>query len=384
MARVEDRWLKRDKKTRTAEYGKGMRWRAVWDDPDGKEKKKSFATKDAANAYMAEQLTDVKRGDYVSPELAATTLGDLWPRFERLKSRKAKSTREGYFYAWEGYVKDKWGSTRVRDLKGNQVSEWLTGLETKGGKPISASWQHKILLLMKGLCEMAIDDKVMPRNPLKKSKPEGQQSAERRYLDVAQADALAAALKPHDDLVWVLLLTGMRRGEAAGLKVGDFDVRRRRLRIHRDIDAEGLEDATKSKRHRDVPVQGDLLVKVRAAAKGKVRTDFLFPSPSGLPWTRDSWRPRWEKAREVTGISDLDTHELRHTAVSWAIHAGANVKTIQRMVGHASAAVTLDVYGHLWDDELDAVAVRVAEYLVEQRIGGGRVEVETPGELPVG
>ena len=59
MTRVEDRWLKPDRKTRSAEYGKGMRWRAVWDDPDGKEKKKSFANRDAANAYMAGQLTDV-------------------------------------------------------------------------------------------------------------------------------------------------------------------------------------------------------------------------------------------------------------------------------------------------------------------------------------
>jgi integrase len=66
--------------------------------------------------------------------------------------------------------------------------------------------------------------------------------------------------------------------------------------------------------------------------------------------------------------------------VSWAIHAGANVKTIQRMVGHASAAMTLDVYGHLWDDELDEVVGRVDEYLAEQRAEAenGQVSPQPP------
>jgi integrase len=49
-------------------------------------------------------------------------------------------------------------------------------------------------------------------------------------------------------------------------------------------------------------------------------------------------------------------HDLRHTAASLAVSAGANVKAVQRMLGHASAAMTLDVYADLFDDDLDAVA----------------------------
>lgn len=382
MAHVEDRWHLKDKKTRSGDYGRGLRYRAVWDDGEGR-RRKSFRTKDAATAYLASQVTDMNRGDYVAPNLAATTLADLWPRFKRLKSTKAKSTRDGYQYAWEGYIRDKWGMTQIRDLKGKQVEEWIAGLKTKNEKPISASWQHKILLTMKGLCELAIDDKIMVRNPLKRARPAAQPQAERRYLDVAQADALAEAIKPHDTFLWVMLMTGMRRGEAAGLKVSDFDARRKRLRIHRDIDVDGLEDATKSGRHRDAPVHGELLKMVKAAAKGKDRPDYLFPSPSGKPWTRDSWRSRWEKARVVTGIHDLDTHELRHTAVSWAIQSGANVKAVQRMVGHASASITLDVYGHLWDDELDLVAQRMGDLLATERAAKNvDVEAAAPAQPP--
>lgn len=58
-------------------------------------------------------------------------------------------------------------------------------------------------------------------------------------------------------------------------------------------------------------------------------------------------------------IPRLTPHDLRHTAASLAISSGANVKAVQRMLGHASAAMTLDTYADLFDDDLDAVASRL-------------------------
>ena len=52
----------------------------------------------------------------------------------------------------------------------------------------------------------------------------------------------------------------------------------------------------------------------------------------------------------------MSPHELRHTAASIAVHAGANVKALQRMLGHANASMTLDVYADLFDSDLDDVA----------------------------
>jgi integrase len=57
----------------------------------------------------------------------------------------------------------------------------------------------------------------------------------------------------------------------------------------------------------------------------------------------------------------MTPHDLRHTAASLAVSAGANVKAVQRMLGHASAAMTLDVYADLFDDDLDAVAIALNE-----------------------
>ena len=68
------------------------------------------------------------------------------------------------------------------------------------------------------------------------------------------------------------------------------------------------------------------------------------------------------------GLAGLTPHELRHTAASLAVSAGANVKSVQRMLGHASAAMTLDVYSGLFDDDLDAVADRLDAAAAESRV----------------
>jgi len=66
----------------------------------------------------------------------------------------------------------------------------------------------------------------------------------------------------------------------------------------------------------------------------------------------------------MIGQDGLTPHEMRHTAASLAISAGANVKAVQRMLGHASAAVTLDVYSDLFDSDLDTVSAALDEQIL--------------------
>jgi Phage integrase family len=69
---------------------------------------------------------------------------------------------------------------------------------------------------------------------------------------------------------------------------------------------------------------------------------------------------RFDRAATAAGLDGLTPHELRHTAASLAVASGASVKAVQRMLGHASAAMTLDVYAGLFEDDLDGVADRMA------------------------
>jgi integrase len=67
-------------------------------------------------------------------------------------------------------------------------------------------------------------------------------------------------------------------------------------------------------------------------------------------------------------------HDLRHTSASLVVSAGANVKAVQRMLGHPSAAMTLDVYADLFDDDLEAVAVAFDQARSQANVGTGWAE----------
>ena len=75
----------------------------------------------------------------------------------------------------------------------------------------------------------------------------------------------------------------------------------------------------------------------------------------------------FDRAAASVDLAGLTPHELRHTATSLAVAAGANVKAVQQMLGHASAAMTLDVYAGLFGDDLDAVVDRLDEALKRVR-----------------
>jgi len=357
---VQDRWHRKDR-TRTADYGKGLRWRVVWND-NGTERKKSFKAKDAAVRFEAEK--------HLSPtEPKDLTIGQIWPGYRSTKNRISPGSQQAYDAAWNHHIRARWEHVQARDVTTAALREWLPSLVTVHGKPLSAAYEGYLMGVMKAILEHAVEANAITVNPMVRVKRRKKKTVPRRYLTVAQADALLEAVQPHDLIVLFMLRTGTRRGEAAVVTVEDLDVKRRRVRIESGIDSDGSDGDTKTGEHRDVPVSGELLARLQEAAQGKGRGAYLMPDPDGNAWTRHKWRPVWNKVRAATGIPDFDTHELRHTGVSWAIHAGANIKTIQRMVGHASAAMTLDVYGHLWDDQLDEVVDRVDGLLARERAG---------------
>ena len=91
--------------------------------------------------------------------------------------------------------------------------------------------------------------------------------------------------------------------------------------------------------------------------EGKGRDDLLFGGEDGRHLQRSHHASGWfDKAVATSGVPRVTAYDLRHTAASLAVSAGANVKAVQRMLGHASAAITLDIYADLFDDDLEAVA----------------------------
>jgi integrase len=118
----------------------------------------------------------------------------------------------------------------------------------------------------------------------------------------------------------------------------------------------------KTHQRRSVVVPKFLRAKLAELVSTLSPDDFVFASRTGTVLRVANFRRNsFDRAATAIGVTGMVPHELRHTAASLAIASGADVKVIQKMLGHASAAMTLDRYGRLFDDRLDEVADRVDE-----------------------
>jgi len=106
-----------------------------------------------------------------------------------------------------------------------------------------------------------------------------------------------------------------------------------------------------------VPPPAFLTLLLARHCENKDREALLWSDPTGGHLRRPHPVSGWfTKAVTASGVPRLTPHDLRHVAVSLAVSAGANVKTVQKMLGYASAAMTLDISADLFDDDLEAVA----------------------------
>jgi len=223
---------------------------------------------------------------------------------------------------------------------------------------------------------VAVRDRRIRVNPARDINLPRKTKKPRTYLTRDQVSALALASGEHSTLVLVLSYTGLRWGEAIGLQVGDLNMLRRRIQVERNAVEVGtkIEIGTpKTGESRSVPFPAGLATALAWQCEGKTPTDLVFRRDDGshLRRTRGGGSSRAWFARAIvaSGLPPLTPHDLRHTAASLAISSGANVLAVQRMLGHASAKMTLDTYADLFDDDLDHVAGRMDEGLRSTIVG---------------
>jgi len=218
-------------------------------------------------------------------------------------------------------------------------------------------YAHRVFAL---ILEDAVRDGRLPRNPARGVRLPRVVSSEKTFLSHEQVADLAAAAGSYGTLVNVLAYTGLRWGEAAGQRTGSVDLARRRLAIVEaasEVRGEIIFGTPKTHQRRLVPFPRFLAEPLAALVADKATDELVFTSPDGHVLRNTNFRGRvFDRAARQAGVPGLTPHELRHTAASLAVAAGANIKAVQQMLGHASAAMTLDVYAGLFADDLDAVA----------------------------
>ena len=341
------------------------KYQARWRDDTGRQRKRSFRTKGQADDWLAEVRTDTRRGSFVDPALAKVTIGTWGEEWIARQAHLTEKSTESLLSLWRSRVKPRWDRVQLGRVRHDDVVQWVADLLKEG---LSASRTRQSYHLLTGLLDDAVKAGRLPRNPaagvdLPRLPPGRRMYLTHRQLAQLAAEAVhrapgvGAEIDPvkdapiHRTVVLVLGYCGLRWGELAELRVRCWDSARKRLSVE------------KSKNHeaRSVPVPDRVAELLDALAKDRPRDARLFTSPRGAAINGRNFRDRYyDAAAGRIGFPDLDVHSLRHTAASLAIAAGANVKVVQRMLGHKSAKMTMDRYGHLFDTDLDDVATRLS------------------------
>lgn len=241
------------------------------------------------------------------------------------------------------------GGWSVADIATSNVRKWVADLSTRRGTR-TVRRTHYVL---QAILETAAQDRIIPRNPARWVKNLPSLPTQRRvYLDYGDVERLARCAGEHGTTVRLAAYCGLRWGEIAALEREHIDLAGRRIHVRQTVSGRGL-DLPKNGEERTVAYPAFLhaeLSRAVLAAGGRVFSQ-------RRPKSAESW---WETARKAAGVSVV-FHDLRHSAASFAVPSGASVKVVQNMLGHRSAAMTLDVYSDLFDQDVDDVAARISD-----------------------
>jgi integrase len=342
---------------------RGKRYKVQYRKPDhSSTSKRGFLTKREATLFLASVEVSMSRGAYVDPTRSRITVGDWMDQWMAARTDLRASTLDRIEGIIRRNIKPAIGNVALADLRRMMIQEWASALSSDQ----SAASVRKIVNTLSGALQLAVDDGRIPTNPASRLKLPKVAKVSKRYLDHQQVHDLAEAVEARGSgyglVVLVLSYCGLRWGELAGLTVGDIDLKRGRIEVrHTMIEINGyLEESTpKTYEERSIPVPRFVLEQLAAAIEGRAPSEHVVVGRRGADVLRNRIFRRHFLSEATTeiGLPRLTPHELRHTCASLAVSAGANVKALQRMLGHASAKETLDTYADLFDSDLDSVAV---------------------------
>ncbi len=325
--------------------------------PSHREHARHFQRKRDAEQWLASQDVAIARGEWVDPTLSKITVGEWLPRWLALQVQLKPTTMVRYEGILRRQILPRWEVVPLARITHSDVSSWVYQLSAEGLAPASVRYAHRVLSLA---LAAAVRDGRLIRNVAQDVPLPRVVAKPKRFLTHDQVQTLAEACEPYDTVIRVLAYAGLRWGELVALTVRRVDLLRRRLEIVEaitEVHGKVIVGTTKNYQRRSVPIPRFLADELAVHLAGKAPGDLVFTAPEGGVLRNTNFRPRfWDPATERAGLPGLTPHELRHTAASLAVAAGANVKAVQQMLGHASAAMTLDVYAGLFADDLDAVA----------------------------
>ncbi len=337
------------------------RYQARYSTPDGREHPApdTFASKTAAERWLASVETDMARGQWVDPRSRQLLLNGYAESWLAARPDLKIRTRELYQWLLGKYVLPSLGHLPLDKITSGVVRSWHAGL-LRDAAPTPTRQAYSLL---RAMLNTAVADELLPRNPCTVRGAGVSRAGERSIATVAQVHTLADAVPPrYRMLILLAAWSGARWGELVALSRDRLDLEHGTMTIDRQYvelrDGRLVLDTPKSAAGvRTVHIPPHLLPELREHL-GRYTTPHstvVFPNSKDQPIRRASFRSVWLLARKRAGLPELRFHDLRHTGNTLAAATGASTKELMVRMGHASMRAAL-IYQHATTDRDAAIA----------------------------
>lgn len=329
-------------------------YRARWREyPGGPQRTKQFARKVDAEAHLVKVQHDLLTGTYVTPEAAQVTL-DAYIKAHLARQPWRSSTGDVAANALTRHVIGHFGKDRpISSIRKSDVQAFIGGLAL-APSTVKVVHQH-----LSGLLASAVEDRLLMVNPAKGVKlprssageivPPTSEDVTKLYVAAPtwfrKAVVMGAGL-------------GLRQAEASGLTgdridwLADRTVRIDRQWVSRRLPHQFAPPKSDSS-YRTIPAADDILAELGAGMRD--RSGFVV-NRDGAPVGHHPFEHAWRQTVKKAGLEPgLRFHDLRHRFASVLISKGCSVVAVQRAMGHSSAAITLNLYGHLMPSDSDMI-----------------------------
>jgi integrase len=339
------------------------KWFVRFRTPDGKNRQKTFSKKVDADRYDREKRIAIERGNWSDPSGAKIKVTELYEMYSATKLGLKPKSIDSNKSLWSYHLEPKFGNTSIGAINVREVHKWMQASVVGDSAYTTSGRIEKALKLLASMLDYAVDLNYIAKNPLRKSNgqvnkikvPQNDRTRVMIALTPEELMTLAPLCQPYETMVLIAGLCGLRWAEVIGLQAQDIDIDGKYIEVKRslsEVSGNFHESTTKNGRERVVQVPQFLHEKLQLAVIGKHSTDLVFTNRVGKPISSSNFKSRtFEPAIKAAGIPRITFHDLRHTAASCAISMGANILVVSKMLGHSDPSVTLNYYGHMYQED---------------------------------
>jgi integrase len=340
------------------------RWKARISITGQGTRNKTFDRKIDAEKWLRNEQSRLDRSEWTDPRLARTTFAE-WatPWLDTRRHLKPK-TLAGYQSLLSVHLLPRFGHFPLAAIDPLLIETWVVELTDRG---LSASRIRQAHQLLSMILKSAVRARRLTSNPADGTPLPRPTRRPARFLSADQVDELADIVPGrYHGLIYVLAYGGLRWAEAVGLRLVYVNLLRRRIEIRETLsEVSGRLHLVPPKtwESRTIaipPFVADVLGEHIGRFAGDAEHGLLFVTDNGTPLRSSNFR-RWVWIPAVAALREegLRVHDLRHTCASMLIAAGAHPGHVREHLGHSSIRVTMDVYGHLYEDTKDEIAARL-------------------------